>query len=226
MDERQSRIDEQSAVDAERWYALRVRSRHEKVVQRALQHRGYHEFLPLYLKNSQWSDRNKEVQVPLFPGYVFSQFNFTHRLYILSIPGVLHIVGNGNIAAAVQEHELEAIKRSLALGRAVTPHPFLQVGQRVVVQRGSLTGVEGILLDIKGQSRLIISVALLQRSVAIQIPRDWVKPTHGPSAAGTPRTHLCPESRENPAYGAAAPAVAHGYPRRPGRGTEQKRTAS
>ncbi len=160
----------------ERWYALRVRSRHEKVVQRALQSKGYEHFLPLHRKKSAWSDREKEVHLPLFPGYIFSRFDFMGRVPVLCIPGVIHIVGNGNIPIAIKEQELKAIARFVDSGLPVTPWPFLQIGQTVVVRQGSLAGIEGILLKTKGQSRLIVSVTLLQRSVAVEIARDWVAP--------------------------------------------------
>lgn len=160
----------------ERWYALRVRSRCEKVVQRALEGKGYEHFLPLHRKKSKWSDREKEVQFPLFPGYIFTCFDLVRRLPILCIPGVIHIVGNGNIPIAIQAQELTAVARFLDSGLAVTPCPFLQIGQTVVVRQGSLAGIEGILLKMKGQSRLVVSVTLLQRSVAVEIERDWVTP--------------------------------------------------
>jgi len=160
----------------ERWYALRVRSRCEKAVQRALLARGYEHFLPLHRKKSKWSDREKEVHLPLFPGYIFSRFDFARRVPLLCIPGVIHIVGSGNIPIAIREHELTAIARFLNSGFPVTPWPYLQIGQPVVVRHGSLTGVEGILLKLKGQSRLVVSVTLLQRSVAVEIERDWVTP--------------------------------------------------
>jgi transcription antitermination factor NusG len=160
----------------ERWYALRVRSRCEKAVQRALLARGYDHFLPLHRRTSKWSDREREVQFPLFPGYIFSRFDFARRVPILCIPGVIHIVGNGNIPIAIKEHELKAIARFLDSGLPLTPWPYLQIGQAVVVRHGSLAGVEGILLKLKGRTRLVVSVALLQRSVAVEIERDWVTP--------------------------------------------------
>lgn len=170
----------------ERWYALRVRSRCEKAVQRALQGKGYENFLPLHRRKSNWSDREKEVQFPLFPGYIFTCFDLVRRLPILCIPGVIHIVGNGNIPIPIQEQELKAIARFLDSGLAVTPWPFLQIGQTVVVRQGSLTGIEGILLKLKSQSRLVVSVTLLQRSVAVEIERDWVTPVaSAPNARGS-----------------------------------------
>src|SRR5205085_7944130 len=117
----------------ERWYALRVRTRYEKVVQRALAGKDYEHFLPLLRKKSQWSDREKEVQLPLFPGYIFSRFDFVRRVPVLSIPGVIHVVGNGNIPIAINEQELKAIARFLDSGLRVTPWPFLRIGQTVVV---------------------------------------------------------------------------------------------
>jgi transcription antitermination factor NusG len=189
----------------EYWYALRVRSRCEKAVQRALLARGYEQFLPLHTKRSQWSDRAKDVRFPLFPGYIFSRFDFARRVPLLCIPGVIHIIGNGNMPIAIREHELKAIARFLDSGLPVTPWPYLQIGQTVVVRRGSLTGVEGILLKLKGQSRLVVSVTLLQRSVAVEIERDWVTSTgsapanddHAASAPGCQAKAPAPHTPTN-----------------------------
>jgi transcription antitermination factor NusG len=159
------------------WYALRVRMRYEKAVQAALISKGYKEFLPVYRKKSRWSDRVKEIELPLFPGYIFSQFDFHHRLPVLTIPGVAYIIGNGNFPSRVAEHELEGVRRFIASGLPVLPCPYLGVGQLVRVKRGALTGVEGIVVESRGLTRLIMSVTLLHRSVAVQIERDWVGPS-------------------------------------------------
>jgi transcription antitermination factor NusG len=158
------------------WYALRVRSRCEKVVQLALQGKGYAEFLPLYRKASRWSDRVRQIEQPLFPGYVFGYFDVNHRLPILTISGVTQIVGKGNAPEPVADGELEAVKRFIASGFPVEPLPFLEEGEPVVVETGALAGLEGILLRIKGHDSLVISVGLLQRSVAVEVDRNSVRP--------------------------------------------------
>ncbi len=141
---------------AGRWYALRVRSQHEQMVGAHLQGRGYKSFLPLYKSRRRWSDRFKEIEQPLFPGYVFCQFNPLNQLPILSIPGVVHVVGVGRTP--------------------VQPWPFLRVGHKVRIEYGPLSGLEGILLGFGGHQRLVLSVTLLQRSVAVQVDEAWVRP--------------------------------------------------
>jgi transcription antitermination factor NusG len=168
------------AVDVEkialRWYALRVRSRHEHIVGTHLEARGYKSFLPLYSCRKRWSDRFKEVEQPLFPGYVFCQFNSLNQLPILSIPGVVHVVGVGRIPAPVDEGEITAIQTAVMHGLPSQPWPFLRVGHRVRIEYGPLSGLEGILLGFGARQRLVLSVTLLQRSVAVQVDEAWVKP--------------------------------------------------
>lgn len=166
----------QSAEEGKLWYALHVRTRFEKVVARNLQGKGYEEFLPLYRRTSQWSDRKKEIELPLFPGYVFCRFNALQRMPILTIPGVNAVVGIGKTLMPVEERELNAIRAVLQSDTYCEPWPFLEVGQRVSVTRGPLEGTEGIVTMLKNKCRLVISVNLLQRSVAAEIDRDCLKP--------------------------------------------------
>lgn len=158
------------------WYALHVRRRFEKVVVRHLGGKGYEQFLPLYRRASRWSDRVKQIDVPLFPGYVFCRFNIYNRLPILTIPGVNAIVGFGKKFIPVDECELNAIRAVLKSGNYCEPWPFLQVGQRVRVEYGPLAGTEGIVLMLKNMCRLVISINILQRSVAVEIDRDRLQP--------------------------------------------------
>jgi transcription antitermination factor NusG len=167
----------------EEWFALQVRSNHEKAVQLALRTKGYNEFLPLYHKRNRWSDRMRDVDLPLFPGYVFGRFTFNRRLPILTIPGVVRIVGTGRNPEPVDEAQLDGIRSLVTSGLPVAPWPFLQVGDRVLIERGSLTGIEGILVQTKSQWRVVLSVDLLQRSVGVEIERDWIRPV---SAAQRP----------------------------------------
>jgi transcription antitermination factor NusG len=160
-----------------------VRPRFEKVISRNLQGKGYEEFLPLYRSQSRWSDRVKTIDLPMFPGYVFCRFDVIHRLPLLMIPGVNYIVGIGKAPMPVDEKELDAIRSVTKAGVFCEPWPFLQVGQWVRVEHGSFMGMEGIVASHKNACRLVISVNLLQRSVAVEIDGGCLKPI------ATPKTH-------------------------------------
>jgi transcription antitermination factor NusG len=123
-----------------------------------------------------WSDRMKEIEQPLFPGYLFCRFDLNSRGPLLMTPGVRQIVGIGRTAMAVEEHEVEAIRLAIESGLPSQPWPYLQVGQRVRVNHGSMNNLEGILINFKGSNRVILSVTLLQRSVAMEIDLAWVTP--------------------------------------------------
>jgi len=127
---------EYSNSACQQWFALRVRSNCEKAVSCMLGGKGYTKFLPVIRKRSRWSDRTKEIEVPVFPGYVFSRFNIEDRLPILVIPGVMHVVGFGNRPQPIDETELHAVERFVASGLAVEPWPFLKSGESVLVERG------------------------------------------------------------------------------------------
>jgi transcription antitermination factor NusG len=159
-----------------RWYALRVKSRCEKVVALMAENRGYEQFLPLYRCRRKWSDRRQEVEFPLFPGYVFCRLDATHRLPLLTIPGVVHMVGIGKTPAAIDDGEITAIQAAVQSGLTAEPWPFLEAGERVRLEDGPLTGLEGILVRADKQQRLIVSVTLLRRSVAVSVERDWARP--------------------------------------------------
>ena len=170
-----------------RWYAVRVRSRHEHSVDRHLRARGLQSFLPLYHCRSRWSDRVKHVEFPLFPGYVFCHFNAEDRLPVLSAPGVVHLVGIGKVPAPIEESEIVAIQAAVKAELHREPWPFLQIGKKVKIARGPLAGVEGILAKVKGHERLVLSVTLLQRSIAVEIDEEWVQPVSSDPAMGSQR---------------------------------------
>jgi len=151
------------------WFALQVRVRHESSVADYLGGLGYEWFLPLYKSRKRWSDRIKEVKSALFPGYLFCRFNQHDRLPILKTPGVVQIVGFNRIPAAVDETQISALQTLMATGVANQPCPFLEIGEKVKIESGPLRGLEGILMDFKGHHRLVLSVTLLQRSVAVEI---------------------------------------------------------
>lgn len=152
--------------------------RHEVGVSDHLQGKGYEWFLPLYKSRRRWSDRIKEVDAPLFPGYLFCRFDPHDRLPILKTPGVTQIVGYNHVPIPVDEQEITAIRRLVASGVPNFPCAYLAVGSKVRIDAGALRGLEGILIDVKGKRRLVLSITLLQRSVAVEIDSDAVSLVH------------------------------------------------
>lgn len=168
----------------EQWYALQVRPHFEKIVTRHLQHKGFSEYLPLYKPRRRWSDRVKEMDLPLFSGYTFCKFDVQQKLQILVAPGVLSIVGIGRTPTPISDKEIASIERVVQSGLQYEPWPFTKVGQAGVVAKGSLAGLEGIAVEVKATFRLVVSLPLLQRSVAVEIERDCVEPIQLAHAAG------------------------------------------
>ena len=160
----------------ESWYALRVRSRFEWRVETMLRHKGYDVFLPSYRSKRRSSNRIKTVELPLFPGDLFCQFDVRTRLPILTTPGVNSVVGIGRIPEPIAEAEIEAIRTVVKSEVAYEPYPYVRVGQMVQVEQGSLCGLTGFVTDVRNESRLIVSVNLLMRSVLVEIDPSWVKP--------------------------------------------------
>jgi transcription antitermination factor NusG len=158
------------------WYALYVRSRHEKTVENSLRVKGYRVFSPSYRTKRKRVDRITEIEVPLFPGYVFCQFDSNKRLPILMTPGVVGVVGRGNKAEPVDETEIASLRTVSLAGRPVQPWPFLRIGQRIRFQAGPLAGAEGVFLRVKDEYHLVVSISLLQRAVSVVIENDAVAP--------------------------------------------------
>lgn len=162
---------------ADSWYAIRVRSNFEKIASNTFQQMGYEEFTPFYRTKRRWSDRTKIIDAPLFPGYVFCRFDAQHRLPILQATGVVSIVSFGKDPVAVDENELDAIRRAMTDGRHVQPWPYLKVGRRVRLLGGALHGIEGQLLQLKDKrQRVVVSISLLQRAVAVELDREDIEP--------------------------------------------------
>lgn len=163
-----------SSEDNASWFALKT-STHERNVAECLRMKGFESFLPLYRSRKRWSDRYKDVQVPFFPGYVFCRFDVTNRLPILLTQGVSFILGSGKTPVPIPDHEIAALQKVVSSGLVAGPCPFLEVGQRIQIGEGPLEGVDGVLLDIKNNWRVVVSVSLLQRSLAVEIDRQWVR---------------------------------------------------
>ena|SRR6202790_5580310 len=171
------------------WFAVRVRSNHERVAAVHLEERGYEEFMPSYKTERRWSDRKKEIEQFLFPGYVFCRLDPQHRLPVLTAPGVVGLVGCGKTPTPIPDEEIERIRRMVQSGLLLTPWPFLELGQTVLIERGPLAGVEGILEEVKGKCRLIVSINLLRRSVGAEVDRHWVRPVKTSNRIATLSAH-------------------------------------
>ena len=163
-------------LDPRRWFALRVKSQREKSIAESIGSKGFEEFLPLYQCRRRWSDRMKSMELPLFPGYVFCRIDPLIRLPILTVPGVLHFVGIGRVPAPIDDGEMAAIQRAVRSGLRVEPSAYLDIGQQVRLEEGPLAGLEGILIEIRKHYRVVVSLSLLKRSVAVEIERHWVTP--------------------------------------------------
>jgi transcription antitermination factor NusG len=168
-------VDTISYADLQ-WWAIYTRHQHEKVVTEMLSAKGFEVFLPLYDSIRRWKDRQKLLSLPLFPGYVFVRGGLRQRLQVVSTPGVHTILSHGERVAIIPENEIEAIRRTIEGRLRVEPHPFLQCGDRVRVSRGALQDVEGILVRKKNQFRLVLTVEMLAKSVAVEIDATDVRP--------------------------------------------------
>lgn len=156
------------------WFAIRVRSATEKTVNLHLENAGYESFLPVAKCTHRWSDGTEEVEVPLFPGYLFCRMNPRHRQPILQASGVIQIFGVGEEPIPAEEEEIAAIQRVAKSGLASMPWPYLRVGHTARIEEGLLKGLKGIVIKLKSGMKLVLSVSLLQRSIAVEIDRRWI----------------------------------------------------
>jgi len=164
--------------DRPQWYALYTNVRHEKKVVDLLARRDVNCYLPLYRSVRRWQERRKEIDRPLFPGYVFIRIAFRDRLQVLTVPGAVHIVNFNGKPAPVAEFEVETLRQGLSCSTSVEPHPYLKVGKQVRVCRGPFAGMQGILIRRKDLYRLVLSVDLIMRSVSVEIDEADVEPAH------------------------------------------------
>jgi transcription antitermination factor NusG len=168
------------------WFALAVKPLREKYVGCVLAGKGFDVFVPLYRDRRRWSDRVKEVELPLFPGYIFCRLDLNNRLPVLVTPFVHSIVGMGKTPIPVTDSEVEAIRTIVTSGQDTLPWNYLPAGCTARIEEGPLKGLEGVLIEVKKQHRLVVSVTLLQRSVAVEVDRSWLTPVRPPI-----RVHPC-----------------------------------
>jgi transcription antitermination factor NusG len=165
-----------------RWFAVSVKHQHERSVEGALAYQNFEALAPLYRVHNRWSDRVKQLDLPLFAGYVFCRFPYRDKVRVLNTPGVRQIVGFGAAPAPVDDAEIACIQAMQRSGVPVRPWPFLKPGDRVRVERGPLRGLTGTLIREKDTCRLVIGVDLLQRSIAAELDPSMIVPLRAATA--------------------------------------------
>jgi len=161
-----------------RWFALTVRHQHERQTAVALGWKGLETLVPCYPTSRRWSDRVKEVEVPLFAGYVFCRFELCEKIRVLNTPGVAKIVGFGGAPAALEDAEIGGIQAALRSKLRLWPWQYLRAGDQVRIERGPLRGVQGTLLREPEGLRLVIGVELLRRAVAVEVGPEMIAPAY------------------------------------------------
>ena len=168
------------------WFALAVKPRFERAVGRTLELKGYETLLPLYRRRQPKPARSADADTPLFPGYVCCRFDVSKRAAILTTPGVIQIVGADNVPIPVAEIEVVSLQAAIRAGFTLQPFPYVHRGHRVRIERGVLAGVEGIVMSFKQTLRLVLSIALLERSVLLEVASDQVEVSECAGAAPRP----------------------------------------
>jgi len=158
------------------WYAIRTRSRHEKLVHQQLGSRGVDSFLPTVDRRRRWKDRWKTVSFPLFPGYCFARFPYQDRLSVLTAVGVVQILGINGHASPIPDAEIEAVRLLVTSTLPLDPHPYLREGMEVEVVRGPLEGVRGVLVRKGSRARLVVAIHLIQQAASVELDAADVRP--------------------------------------------------
>ncbi len=163
----------------EHWYAAYTCAKHEKRIAAELGMRGVEHFLPLYSSVRRWKDRRVQLELPLFPGYIVVRLALRDRLRVVQIPSVVRMVGFGGLPTALPDTEMEIMRTGLSQSLHAEPHPFLTVGRRVRITAGPFAGLEGVLKRKKSSLRVVVSLELIQRSVAVDVDIADVRPVSG-----------------------------------------------
>ena len=173
---------------SDNWYAVRVKSNREWITAQALKGKGFPVCLPYYRDWRRHANGAQAIELPLFPGYLFCCFDLNKRLPILTVPGVVHIVSYGKTPQPVDEREMAAVLSVMQSGLPARPRRFHSIGQSVELDRGPLAGTQGVILSYTGEEEFVVSVSLLQRSIAVKVDRNWIKPDSlKPAASSTAR---------------------------------------
>src|SRR5207248_1866793 len=155
----------------------------ESIAANLLKNKGYGVFAPVYRSQRKWSDRTKELEAPLFPGYVFCHFDPSARSEtpVVTTPGVLKILGFSNKPTPLDAVEMESVRLATEGKASPRPCPYVSAGARIRITRGPLAGVEGILTSINKKQMLVVSLSLLRRSIAVEVERDSVELSDSPT---------------------------------------------
>jgi transcription antitermination factor NusG len=175
---------------ASKWFAVYTSPRHEKRVSQHLSMNEIEHYLPLYRTQRKWSDGTKvTLDLPLFPGYLFVHIDRSERVQVLQVPGVLSFVGGtGRQPASLPEAEINALRAGLPLSRA-EPHPLLTMGQRARIRSGPLAGMEGVLVRRKNSLRVVLTMDLIQQSVAVEVDETELETLDSESASSAREFH-------------------------------------
>ena len=166
----ESTLPVEDLYESENWYAVHTKSRHEKVAEATLKSRGVKTFLPLREVLSQWKDRKKLINIPLFPSYLFVRIGLSDIYNVIYTKGVLRIVGCNGTPVSIPTEQIEAIMKVLQNKLKYDPYPYLDEGRDVIIKRGPLKGIVGKIVDKKSSKhRLIVSIELIKRSVSIEV---------------------------------------------------------
>lgn len=155
---------------------MRVRPNHERIAERSLHNLGLEAYLPTQRARRRWSDRIKELESVLFPGYVFCRFGYSDRMRVLSSAGVRSIVANGKDPSPVDDAEIEAVRAMLRSGRPILPSPYVRIGQRVAIREGPLASLRGVVVRVKDAWRVVVSVEAINCSIAIEVDSAALAP--------------------------------------------------
>ncbi len=176
------------------WFALRVRPKHEKSAATGLERQGFEPYVPLHRVRRRWSDRIKEIDAVLFPGYIFCRFARAERMIVINSPGVESILGFGKIDIPVDDAELAAVRTLIGSGRPLAPWPYLNIGQNVAIESGPLAGLRGVVLRDENAWRVVVSVEALGRSISAEVDRDTIAADYPSAPAVDSHLHGCQQT--------------------------------
>ncbi len=158
------------------WFAAFVKPRHEKRVAASLKAKHIEHFLPLRRVRTRWTDRWKELQLPLFPGYIFCRFDPNEPSTVVTTPGIISIVRRGATYARVRTEEIQLLQRAISASLDVESSDQCLSGTRVIIVAGPLSGITGTVVMHRSSLRLILSLTLLKRVVLAELDSEWISP--------------------------------------------------
>jgi transcription antitermination factor NusG len=178
-------------MNYQRWYVAYTYPRHEKLVADHLAHKSVESFLPTLTKTSRWKDRQVKIELPLFPGYLFTRISASERIKVVSIPSVIRILSINEVPVPVSDADIEDLRLCVSRGGStLQPHSFIAIGERVRVREGAFEGLEGFVVRHRNGCRLVVTIALIHQSVSLEIEETLLERVCSPPIHGSrlPRT--------------------------------------